>query len=309
MAGTFTHFVTSDTAKSKRSVIGRELWKLLNGQYNFLLLGAVSPDLPYLSFKPGKTNWADVMHYEKTNSVVVGGHDEMKRRWPNRTKADEASFSWLAGYASHLVADATVHPVVRKIVGDYETHKTEHRACEMTEDSIIFKKYTTAEIKYANFTTILKYCKESEDFHTVMEFWKQLLLKAYPEKGETPAPPLWVTTYSEAIDFAEGDSGVAALFRHIGLGETLIYRTSTEITEEHQDEYSKYYTRVLLPSGSEANFEKDVAQKTITNIATAWKAMYESLNTGSSITEIIKNWNLDTGEDMDSPNKEQTYWA
>jgi hypothetical protein len=69
MAGAFTHFVICDQAKSKKQALGVELWQLLNRNYQFMFLGAASPSLPYLSFKTGCVKWADVMHYEKTNSM------------------------------------------------------------------------------------------------------------------------------------------------------------------------------------------------------------------------------------------------
>jgi hypothetical protein len=63
MAGTFTHFIISDVAKTRRtSIRSTELYKLLNKHSQFLYLGSVCPDLPYLSFKTGKVNWADVMN-------------------------------------------------------------------------------------------------------------------------------------------------------------------------------------------------------------------------------------------------------
>jgi hypothetical protein len=36
MAGAFTHFVICDQAKSKKKVLGVELWQLLNKYYQFL---------------------------------------------------------------------------------------------------------------------------------------------------------------------------------------------------------------------------------------------------------------------------------
>ena len=309
MAGTFTHLEICNRAKSKRSVIGQELWKLLNANYPFMLLGSVSPDLPYLSFKQGKANWADVMHYERTNSVLISGCEELRKNWANRQAEDEAKLAWLMGYASHLVIDATVHPVVKQIVGDYDSHKDEHRACEMTQDSILFRKWMRQDIKYSEFSEALKYCREKNEHDAVMEFWKKLLTKTYPEKGETPDPKMWVKTYAKAIDFAEGDSGAAAIFRHAGTIKKLVYKTSTQIAENQPDEYAKYFTNVLLPNGEEGNFEKDVAEKALENVTDAWNKIYESLTTSTLIAEYIKNWNLDTGEDQDTPDKQTTYWA
>ena len=70
MAGAFTHILIADVAKRRRS-LSLPLRQLLNKYSQFLFLGSVSPDLPYLSFKKGKINWADMMHYEKTNGIAI----------------------------------------------------------------------------------------------------------------------------------------------------------------------------------------------------------------------------------------------
>ena len=54
------------------------------------------------------------MHYEKTNGIVGSGYDQLKRIWPSKTDADEIKLVWLFGYASHLIADATIHPIVKQ---------------------------------------------------------------------------------------------------------------------------------------------------------------------------------------------------
>lgn len=81
MAGAFTHFILCDQGKAKSSALGLEVWQLLNKHYRFLFLGAASPDLPYLSLKLGNVNWADVMHYEKTNSIMESGYAKLKETW------------------------------------------------------------------------------------------------------------------------------------------------------------------------------------------------------------------------------------
>ena len=60
---------------------------------------------------------------------------------------------------------------------------------------------------------------------------------------------MWVKTYAKAIDFAEGDSGAAAIFRHAGTIKKLVYKTSREISKNQPDEYAKYFTNVLIPTG------------------------------------------------------------
>jgi hypothetical protein len=311
MAGPFTHFVICDVAKTKRAVLGSELWRLLNRYSQFLFLGGASPDLPYLSFKTGKVNWADVMHYEKTNGIAASGFDELKKAWSSRTAADETRLVWLLGYVSHLVADATIHPIVQAIVGPYEQNKEEHRLCEMTEDPLIFAARKNTDMTYAEFSSILKFCRESADFDPLMEFWTEQVLFNYQDKGEEPDPALWFTTYTEAIDAAEGGSDIVGLFRHLGIGNSYIYKPKDEILSKYPQYGEKYFQKVKLPNGNIGSFQKDGFDKAVDNVTAAWNALYSGLSgsTAMVVADVIKNWNLDTGVDMDSPGKEVTYWA
>jgi len=309
MAGAFTHFIICDVAKRKRSVLGFERWRFLNKYSEFLFLGSASPDLPYLSFKTGDVNWADVMHYEKTNGIVIGGYDFLKAAWPNRTVADEIKFAWLMGYASHLVADATIHPIVQAIVGPYYENKENHRICEMTQDSLIFNEYKKNDIYYAEFSSILKFCNESEAFNELIDFWKNQIIQNYQDKTEEPNPKLWFMTYTEAIDTAEGGSGAAALFRHIGFSKEYFYRSREEIISNYPNYYQNYFKTVNLPGGATGSFKKEGFERTISNVLSVWNFLFSGLNENIVVADVIKNWNLDTGVDLDASNSEVTYWV
>jgi hypothetical protein len=309
MAGAFTHFIICDEGKSRRLAFGTELWQLLNKHYRFLFLGAASPDLPYLSLKLGHVNWADVMHYEKTNSIVESGYATLKETWSSRTPADEVKFVWLMGYVSHLIADATIHPVVEAIVGPYKENPDEHRLCEMTQDSIIYNIHRKTEIRYSEFSEMVKFCNESQYFSELMDFWEELTINNYKEKNEEPYPAFWFNTYAEAIDAAEGGSKFVALFRHIGLGEDLIYKTSTEIEREYPQDYVNYFKEVQLPGGMKGPFKERVFERAMDNVIAAWRMLCDGLRSEIVVAQIIRNWNLDTGVDMESAEGRVTYWA
>jgi len=312
MAGPFTHFLIVDAAKRRRSVIGSLLYRLLNKHSEFLYLGAVSPDLPYLSFKTGAVNWADLMHYESTNGIVLYGHDEIRKIWSTDglSDTDERILAWLFGYASHLIADATIHPIVEAIVGPYEDNSTEHRICEMTQDSLVYYRRKNAEIRYTEFSSIIKYCGESkDDFETLMDFWQKQAVKTYPDVGEDPTPALWFKTYSAAIDIAEGGSGMVALFRHAGVAEDFIYKTQDEIVKQHPEDQKKYYTRVKLPGGGTGRFSTAGVDRAVENVADAWRQLYEGFESDVVIEQVVRNWNLDTGVEMDGNDGIKTYWV
>jgi len=310
MAGAFTHFIICDIAKRRRSVLDSELWRLLNKHSEFLFIGAASPDLPYLSFKTGKVNWADIMHYERTNSIVTGAFDEMKAAWLSKSDADEIKLVWILGFVSHLVADATIHPVVQAIVGPYEQNKEEHRMCEMTQDSLIFNMEKSTDMTYAEFSSILKFCEESKYFDALMDFWKNQVVQNYQDKGEEPHPELWFQTYTEAIDAAEGGSEVVGFFRHLGVASNYIYKPEEEIVRDYPERNEKYFQKVKLPDETVGYFPTDGFEKAVKNVIEAWNALYLGLGTGIVVvSNIIKNWNLDTGENQDSPGKEVSYWV
>lgn len=309
MAGPFTHFIICDAAKRAKTLSDPEMKRLLNKYSEFLFLGSASPDLPYLSFKTGKVNWADLMHYEKTNGIVISSYDELKKAWLTKQASDEIKLIWLMGFVSHLVADATIHPIVQAIVGPYEQNKKEHRLCEMTQDSLIYKERKNTDIKYAEFSEAIEFCKDSEYFDGLMDFWSEQAAKTYSDKNEEPHPELWFTTYSEAIDAAEGNSDIIALFRHLGVGEGFIYKTKDEIISKYPKDYEKYFTKVKLPAGDVGFFPTDGFERAVKNVVDAWNKLYTGLNSNINVAGIIRNWNLDTGVDLGSPQKITTYWV
>ena len=75
--------------------------------FRFCELGAVSPDYPYLAIAhPAACEWADRMHYQKTGEVVKAGVGLVRKL---EDASRQKAFSWLLGYASHVVTDVTIH--------------------------------------------------------------------------------------------------------------------------------------------------------------------------------------------------------
>ena len=175
---------------------------------------------------------------------------------------------------------------------------------------MIFSLVKNTDMTYAEFSAILKFCKESPDFDHVMEFWKKQVLFNYADKGEEPDPSLWFTTYTDAIDLAQGGSEIVGLFRHLGIGTGYIYEPKDEIISKHPEHYEKYFQKVKLPNGNIGAFQEDGFDRAVGNVITAWNALYSGLSSSTMVVaDVIKNWDLDTGVDMDSPGKEVTYWA
>ncbi len=310
MPGPFTHLMICLKGmyydEDHDEILGQELAKFLADHYRFVFLGAESPDLPYLSVGVGGNHWADAMHYERTNSQVISGFEALRQIWLVRTPADEVKCAWLLGYVSHMVADATVHPIVNAIVGTpYAEHKEEHRLCEMTMDSLIFEEINHSDLTYAEFSDALIFCKESPHFPELLNFWETQLAGNYPDMPHEPEPHIWFTEYTAAINAAEG--GKMAKFRHLGLGD-YFYRTPEEIRTDTPEDYQKYYAEVKFPGGS-GPFRPNGFDRAVTNVANIWKTLYTCLTDFSLVVpQVVRNWNLDTGGDQDAAGV-ITFWS
>ncbi len=101
------------------------------GPYAHLTLVAL------LRAQAGSTRWGDLQHRGGAMRVLALGvralqplgHDARRRR-----------LAWLLGYASHIIADAIVHPVIERLVGDYTASREafqHHRQCELHQDVFI----------------------------------------------------------------------------------------------------------------------------------------------------------------------------
>ncbi len=308
MAGAFTHIMVCIKAmEQKKSPLDRELFRILRKHANFVYLGSVSPDLPYLCI--GGSTWANLMHHENTNGTVIHGLRELKQLWPNRTDTHEAILAWLMGYASHLVTDATIHPIVTAIVGEYDSNKEPHRLCEMTQDSIIYKRTVTNNIRDSHFIDILFGCKDSPFKDALVDFWKRQIEHSYPNTKKKPNPSKWLTFYTTALDIADGDSALVRLSRHIKAVDSIIYETEDEIIQKYPEDYEKYFAQVCLPKGGAGSFYEHGFTRAVQNVQQAWTKLYQGLNENLQAADTIRNWDLDSGVDLDRPAEGATYYA
>lgn len=308
MPGPFTHLMICQSGMYQDEILGEELAKLLSSNYQFVFLGAESPDLPYLSIGVGGNHWADAMHYERTNSQVISGFEALRQLWPVRTQADEVKCAWLLGYVSHMVADATIHPIVQAIVGPYQGHETPHRLCEMTMDSLIFEEINHSDLTYAEFSDALKFCEDSDYFHELLDFWTVHLDSNYPDLSLGPEPHTWFSQYTKALDAAEGGQ-VAAIFRHLGVEIDYFYRHPEDIRTNSPEDYRQYYAEVELPGGGRGPFRPNGFEPAVNNAVNIWKTLYAGLSDFNLIgSQVVRNWNLDTGGDQDAAGV-ITFWS
>jgi hypothetical protein len=244
-------------------------------------------------------SWADRMHYENTGAFVGWG---IRNLLGLEKEPFEICLSWLCGFATHLVVDSNIHPVVNAIVGPYIFNKSEHRHCELTQDSVIFKEIKRVELGYADYTDILRMCSDPQDASRingyVRDFWRQTLMAAHPgakDKFDRIDPDAW---HEHFVSTISGASGPVAIFRHMGEAQNLVYKYTAEITA---DERERFIDKVNLPGNTVGKFRQDAFDKAVDKVLEVWQKLFVDIEGKKADNWIsyLKNWNLDTGVDED----------
>jgi len=305
MAGAFTHMaIVAEAAKSFPP--GNKFGDIIHANLNFLTLGTVSPDIPYLAYlKLSGFSWADVMHYFQTNGIVKNGMHSLAAS-KNKDKNWECQLAWLAGFVGHLVGDATIHPIIESIAGPYtnpDSH-SRHGESEMTQDVLIFKEVKNLEVSAAEYTGLLDACRKSPSYAQVAKFWDAHAHVNCPFDMSFNADG-FVTSYFDIIALASSGNQLAAAFRHLGIN--YIYRTYADITTNFPDLVKQYYTEIPLPNGLTGTFRKDGFEYAAKNLVAVWSKIDRALFSTENIVDIVPNWNLDTGVDQSTGMR--TYWS
>ncbi|MDX9759882.1 MAG: zinc dependent phospholipase C family protein [Bacteroidota bacterium] len=310
MAGALTHMAIVRKAHGKVVSI-KELKNTLVENKDFVMLGSVSPDIPYLSHtrimknllsegKIADVHWADIMHYLCSKSLVENAIHTLSVTRKNANWY--AQLAWLLGYVSHLVADATVHPVVELIVGPCarEASMKDHRICEMTQDVLVMQQAENNSVHTSDFAGFIAGCGMRSEYDAVMEFWSKHLHISMPMLS-SPDMSSYTDSYLTMIDLADGGT-IAKACRHLGID--LAFQRPEDVVPAAR---SKYYASVPLPTGQrDASFYDDVFMKAVDQTVSVWMKMYNSLFTKQNVVFQLPDWNLDTG--VDRITGTQTIW-
>ena len=305
MAGAFTHMAIVSDAIG-RLPVETKLGNILRRYAQFVTLGSVSPDLPYLGqlALTGST-WADIMHYHNTNGIVnLGLHSLMAAK---EKQADwKCQVAWLCGFVGHLVADSTAHPVTECIVGPCSDPAVgpAHMECEMTQDIMIMNDIMNLQLTDATYTGHIDSCIVHRAFGKVMDFWREHAMMNCPAAGR-PNTDALVSSYKDLLTTASGGNAFGRLFRH--LGTNFSYISYSSLMRNYPDRIDRYYSNVLLPNGLTGSFRIDVFDYAVKNLVDAWTRIERKLFSIQNIAEIIPDWNLDTG--VDQRTGVQTYWS
>ncbi len=306
MPGSYAHITMVNEASEKRRLkeIGGfppEAIEAAGLHLNFLELGSISPDYPYLDLASGDSKkWADAMHYTHTCEAIYEGI-ELVRQLP-QGPAKEKCLAWIMGYAGHVIGDMSVHPVVELKVGPYEGNSTQHRRCEMHQDVFIFLRIGTGMPQTANHlrATVLT-CGAADDGERldpdIKKLWEAILRRVHPElfSGDPPDLDKWHRRcYNILEKLLPTTSRFIGFARHVCDGLGFLYPTSDELD-------TGYIENLTVPS-SEGELRKmnynDIFDWAIKNVQQEWlKVTRQALGYGDLVAFRDEEWNLDTGRD------------
>ncbi|MEJ2528646.1 MAG: zinc dependent phospholipase C family protein [Gammaproteobacteria bacterium] len=259
----------------------------------YIELGSVSPDYPYLALSDVNASvWADKMHYIQTGQMIHAGIKAIRLQ---PAEVQNKLLAWLLGYASHVIADVTIHPIIELKVGPYAQNKTAHRVCEMHQDVYIYRRMNLGDIGQAEFLDSgIGACGNPHDHSRldtdIKALWLSMLTDIYGDEVNTSPPDIdrWHQGFRFIVDnIAEEGGRLIPIARHVAAGLGLVYTKRP---------YSRYTHNLEVPNGS-MDYD-EVFDLALDNVARVWAVVAAGIleNDESYLTEI-GNWNLDTGLD------------
>lgn len=310
MPGTYAHLTLVRKMSEGLDHLPDPIPTVYRNNTEFVELGAVSPDLAYLA--PGEEDagdWADHMHYDNTLDLIraglrrLGGMEEGAAR--------EKCLAWLLGYASHVVMDCTIHPVIEAKVGIYQKNQTAHRVCELNQDAYIFQDLGLDDIGTAGFLESgVGLCGDAQDPEVldrdVSRFWLGMLKDVYP--GYYAASPPDLAAFWKKFKWVLGEIAsqgylLVAWARHLGVDLGLTYPKHDEVDEQ-------YIKDLPAPqgAGAAALHYREVFNQARRNVGAMWEAVAEGASAAPGLPLAgLGNWDLDTG--LNKQTGQSVYWS
>ncbi|MFZ2634325.1 MAG: zinc dependent phospholipase C family protein [Desulfosalsimonadaceae bacterium] len=309
MPGTYTHLTITSllTGGNEMDALGlpKKAQNALRKFSDFCDMGAISPDYPYLKIsgigKQAAQDWANAMHhkygtYTKKNILHVC-IDYLKGLSGNE---QDKCFAWSLGYASHVTADVTCHPVTNLLVGDYEANnQKDHRESEMHQDVYIYKKKLKRDLRAAeHIKNVVGSCIDLDSEKIAPEInsiWTHMLSEAFPDLYRK-YKKINIDNWHGWVQFlVDGCAEEFPYFptRHI-FGEGLVYPSIEAIDED------RFINNLKTPNGI-MKYD-DVFEKALDNVSKVWKIISDAVFADdNAYLEKINIWNLDTGQDIRTP--------
>ncbi len=307
MAGPFTHMLLCQRA-ADRSIVKRhgvqyswDLLDVLNNHQAFMLMGAVTPDLPAVSDKLKKESWSDQMHNGRLNRAVVPIFAALKN-----AGSRDAKLAWLFGYVGHIVGDVVIHPIVQVAKTKSKDPANGHQQCEICQDVLSFKKIQSYDLTDATFLHgYMGWMNETTANHRAafdetMTLWRDGLNQC--GAGFTGNCADWYWSYLAAFEVAAHVPLVEAIAKRLPHPSQLTvrgfaYPNSANISD---DDRTTFYDAAPLPvpPGSSGDFFDLAVELAVRRLSHIWQAMWTRLTDGQpgGIEDLIPDWDLNTGE-------------
>lgn len=301
MPGAYAHITMAFTAASNRGLdmLGLDLsWKSpLAKASQYFMLGAVSPDMPYLDILGGEKAkaWADCMHLKNVAERIRAGVAAVV----DLPRASQAkALAWLLGFVEHVVFDVYMHPLVNIIAGGPygpET-KDKHAECEMHQDVYIVKEKfgIGSALDGEIISTMLSTCNlKFEDGKLdadIASVWMAMMSASCQKLYSEDKPDIgdWYEAFMTIMKMLETADVLVSLARHIA--KKKIYPKFSGVNH--------YFINGLKTPGDKV-IDYELAFDTArSKVIDFWKIIATAVVSGQKIDcRQMAGWNLDTGKD------------
>lgn len=308
MPGGYTHITLAQLAieeaqHHREGLLHDDAKRALGKWKKFCIVGSISPDYPYLDVLDSHSAaWADAIHKGHALSLLRNGAIKIRDMVDNNAR--QKCMAWLFGFASHIAADGTIHPVVNLKVGPYEQNKTAHRSCEMSQDVYAHSKLNMGKLDFnRQISTNVHDTSDVNDADRIdsdiAQLWHDLLINIYSVASPHLKPPKvhdWHRAMRRMLKIGESGNVLFPYARHIAANQGLVYPETPD---------KDHIQRLNVPDGSSQDFE-EIFQRALNNILELWGSLALSLQGKPSPLDAQVSWSLDTGIDE---NNNMVYWS
>lgn len=269
MPGPYAHITLVQLLRSRLAAgdfpeLGPEARAAVARSTAFCELGAFGPDTPYFAATvAGSSRWGDLQHRGGAMRVLQLGARALQGLAASERRR---RLAWLFGYASHIIADAIVHPVIEHLVGDYTANREtaeRHRQAELHQDVYIYRHLGLDEVgKAAHIRAIATQCRDASGDpvdHAVAALWQSCLAGAYSERpgGRGPGPASWSAAFFNVVDLAD-ESHHLTFLRCLLDGQGITFPLISEVqsrfvhglwTPAGPQDYDDIFARVIEATG------------------------------------------------------------
>jgi len=308
MPGAYTHITLAQVLTSGNALNDMNLHDNARGALldysEFCHMGAISPDYPYLKLVGNSKNaehWANSMHHKyptlTEENIFRIGIDYLKN-----LSGDEQQkcVAWFFGYASHVIADVTCHPVTNLLVGDYDAdNQTAHRVSEMHQDVYIFKTVLGNDVrKSEHIKNVIGAChdpgrRKKIDSH-VENMWGYIMKNTFPKiykkckpdiNGWHRSVQLWLDKIAEELSIIPSRH-----IRDLFSNEGIAYPRFIDIDKK------KYINSLKTPKGTRSYDQ--IFEHAKSKAGNVWKLISDGIFLNdTAYMEKIKIWDLDSGQE------------